>query len=97
MAAKDARDKSQMVTRKIILRINKLCKANDITLIVAGITKQTVSMLKFCNENNIPTVDISVKLYKDEMSNLPYDGHPGAKANKIFAEKLVFFLKSQGI
>lgn len=86
---------NQEVSRRLIDRIHKICKENDIQLIVAGInlSKKTIDMIRYCKKNNIPAVNIGVDNTKGGYTNLPYDGHPNAKANTIYAERLYEFLK----
>jgi hypothetical protein len=52
-------------------------------------------MLEWCRTASIKAVDISVPLTDPENTNAPHDGHPSAKANRAYAEKLVAYLKSR--
>ena len=65
-------------------------------MIVAGIKEnqnKMLRMLKFCEKQKIPNVDISVDLSKKEYNFLPIDAHPNALANREFADKLFRFIK----
>ena len=82
------------VTHALIDEISSLCKANGIEFVLAGIFSDpaTQAMLEHFKEKGIETVDISVDLSRKENTNLPYDGHPSAIANKEYARKLEVFL-----
>lgn len=83
------------VSRQIIERIRRICEKNDITLIVAGInlSKKTKDMVEYCKKNNIPATNIGVDNSEGGYTNLPWDGHPNAKANTIYAKRLYQFIK----
>jgi len=83
------------VSRRLIERIHRICQKNDIELIVAGInlSKKTRDMISYCKKNDIPAVNIGVDNTRGGYTNLPYDGHPNAKANTIYANRLYEFLK----
>lgn len=83
---------SRQISRAIIKELSVLCKANEIELVVAGIISDplTRNMLKYCAEEGISTVDISVDMNNKE--NKLDDGHPNFIANKKYANKLFNFL-----
>lgn len=86
---------SEIITKKIMLEIDKVCRSNASVFAVAGITgdHHTISMLEFLNDNNISTSDISIDLNIPEYTNLPFDSHPSDMANTKYAEKLSPFIK----
>ena len=84
------------ISRALVKRIYDICKKEGITMIVAGIKEnqnKMLRMLKFCEKQKIPNVDISVDLSKKEYNFLPIDAHPNALANREFADKLFRFIK----
>ena len=85
------------VSRALILEFFSLCKANRVEFVLAGILSDpaTRAMLEHCKTEGIKTVDISVDLSRRENTNLPYDGHPSAVANKEYAQRLGDFLSRE--
>ena len=85
------------VTQALIDEISSLCKANGIEFVLAGISSDpaTQAMLEHLKEKGIKTADISVDLSRKENTNLPYDGHPSAIANKEYARKLEVLLSGK--
>ncbi len=85
---------SHEVSKAIIEEFYRLCKANGIDFVVAGIYSDatTNEMLEYCNSKGMMTVDISVDLSIKKNTNLPYDSHPSAIADQQYAEKLESFL-----
>ena len=84
------------IPTKIIEDFNEnICKPNGIHLIIATITsdEQTKKVTAFCENKGIKTVDLFVDYTQTELSNLPYDSHPNAKAHRIYAEKMYEYLK----
>lgn len=88
-------DNSHEVSKRIMDRIHRICKENDIQLVVAGLnlSERTKSMLRYCRKNDIPAVNIGVNNRAGEFQNLPWDGHPNAWANTVYATRLYEFLK----
>jgi hypothetical protein len=82
------------VTQALIGELSRLCKANGVEFVLAGIVSDpaTQAMLEHFNKEGVGTVDISVDLSRKENTNLPYDAHPSAIANKEYARKLEVFL-----
>ncbi|MFC1851428.1 SGNH/GDSL hydrolase family protein [candidate division CSSED10-310 bacterium] len=85
------------ITQALIERIKQRCEKESIPLIVAGIKDnphhKMKKMLQACDNLKIPTVDMSVDLTIKKYTNLPYDAHPSALANQIYAQKLFLFLE----
>ena len=79
------------------MEFQRLAEAHHIPFVIAGITHDplTRNMLEFCGKQGIPAVDISVNLDLPGNRNLPYDIHPSAKANRVYADKLGSFLKER--
>ncbi len=73
-----------------------MCDRHGIALVIAGITKDamTEEMLAYCARCGIRTVDISVDLTRPGMTNEPYDAHPSAVAQRVYADKLMAYLNS---
>ena len=86
---------SQDLSLAIILEMDKICRANKIPFVIAGIAqdKRTSKMLSKCDERGIRTVDISLSNHSGIFSNDPYDGHPNAIANSYYAGKLNQYLR----
>lgn len=78
----------------LFLEIQKLCEKHQIDLLVTTITKNQRSsdLLRFCQQQGIATLDISVDLYDVANNNLPYDSHPNGNAHRVFYEKLRQYL-----
>lgn len=81
---------SHEVSKSLIEDFAELCQANQIDLVVAGITSDgpTAEMLEYCRSRGIKAIDISVDFNLKENTNLPYDNHPSAIANQQYAQKL---------
>ena len=91
-------DQSQQKTREhvtqlILEKIYRLCKENDIKLVVTDLQGYSVLLKKFAADRKIPLVDISVNLLIPEHTNAPYDSHPNAIAHRQYADKLYAFLE----
>jgi len=86
------------VSKALILKINEICKKNEIMFILAGIDSynlsETQEMIDFCKSLDIYAVDISVDHNIPGTMNLPHDGHPSPTANKKYAKKLSDYLNS---
>lgn len=85
------------ISRVLIEDFASLCNANGTEFVVAGIMPDAVTteMLEYLSRKGIMTVDISVDLGTWENTNLPYDSHPGARANQQYEQKLKSFLCSK--
>lgn len=88
---------SHEVSKAIIEEFFNICKNNGIVFVVAGIfaSPATAEMLDYCRSKGMMAVDMSVDMSIKENTNLPYDGHPSAIANRQFAQKLNSFLCSK--
>lgn len=88
---------SHEVSEALVLEMAKLAAEHKVKFIVAGIfaSAGTREMLKFAQAHGIPSVDISVDLKVPE-NRLP-DEHPSAVANRIFADKLESFLRTEAL
>ncbi|MBS9773639.1 MAG: hypothetical protein KGV59_00560 [Tenacibaculum sp.] len=89
---KQMRLKHPQITRMILDRIVTLCKENNIKLLMVNIHQNKNFLESYCFKNNISFVDISVNLNQEGYTNEPYDGHPSAKANKVYWNKLETYL-----
>jgi len=86
---------SHRISKKVILRIAELCRDNNISFALAGITNDqlTQEMLTFCSENDILNLDISVNLERGSKYRIhEFDSHPNGKAHSIYTEKLLELL-----
>jgi len=89
---KETTYQSHKVTLAIIDDFARLCKANDISFVLAGITLDARETLNRCQQLGMMTVDIAVDVSIPANNNLPYDGHPSAIANQQYEQKLEAFL-----
>jgi hypothetical protein len=65
---------------------------NEVDLLIANIWKDgTEEIQAFCKKQNLEFLDIAVDLDQAGMNNMPYDGHPSAKAHQIYTDKLLTF------
>lgn len=85
---------SHDVSKTLMREFSSLCNQNGIKLVIAGITNdpKTLEMLRYCKGEGIMAFDMSVDLSVPRNTNLPWDVHPSAFANKQYAEKLYAFL-----
>ncbi len=95
--AEEQRVRSHEVSRALIKNWATVCLKEGIPFIVAGISSDAGLMLEWCRAVGINAVDISVPLADPGNTNAPHDGHPSAKANGVYAEKLVGFLKTNAL
>lgn len=81
----------------VFQQIKALCDQHGIRLLVTGImpSLETKNTLQKLRDLGIATLDISVDLNKAEYRNVPYDDHPNAKANAIFAKRITDFIASK--
>lgn len=88
---------SHEVSRAVLDEFWNLCKSNGIEFVLAGIINDplTAEMLESFAAKGAMTINISVDLSIKENTNLPYDAHPSASANKQYAEKLGAFLAAR--
>jgi hypothetical protein len=84
----------QIVTKKILLKIKKLCKKNNIIPVLATQTfLLNDPIVKYSKEIGFFNADISLKL-KKKYRLLPFDPHPNATANKLYAQKFLEFFRN---
>jgi len=82
---------SQDVSIKIIEEIIKTCTTNNIEFFLLGIhqTTNTSYVLNYFREKDVNCLDISVDLINNKnLTNHPYDPHPGVLANIEYAKKI---------
>jgi hypothetical protein len=84
---------SRDVTRAILRDFARESKAAGAEFVVAGITRDTDKVLEACRKEGMRTVDIWTDLTQPGMRNLPYDDHPSARADAIYADKLTAYLR----
>ncbi len=80
--------------------MNTLCSKNNIKFFVSHMEteKQISKTLAYCRTNNIETLDLSIDLTDKTNLNSPFDPyHPNYKANKVFADKLLYGLARKNI
>ena len=94
--AEERRVNSHAVSRALLLNWAGVCLKEGIPFVVAGISSDAGPMLDWCRAVGLKAVDISVPLTEPGNTNAPHDGHPSAKANRVYAEKLVGFLQALG-
>lgn len=90
----EEKTKSNPVTRNIFLEINKLCKENGIRLIVTLIDNDetTEGMKDYFLKQGIEYLAFDVDWNNNEYNLYP-DLHPNEKANKVYAKKIIDYLK----
>ena len=83
-------------TLQLVGEFSNLAARAGVTLVIAAIRDgaATTDLLRWARGKEIPAVDISVDLRRDEYRNLPHDRHPSPLANKIFAQKLGRYLST---
>lgn len=89
---------SHAVTRKIIEKISQRGTENNFPVLLAHIYTgpESESLMEWARNQGLQTVDISVDLQVEGMSNRPFDAHPSAKANEIYAQVLGDFIAETG-
>ena len=95
----ELRSQSHLVSAAVIREFADVCRANDIPVVVAGITSEelTGEMLEWCRRQEIAATDISVDGREERYNNKPHDGHPSAQAHGEFASKLHTYLLEVGL
>ena len=89
------RERIQEVSRELVKNWAAFCLREGIEFIVAGISSDATPLLDWCRTAGISAVDISVPLSEPGNTNAPHDGHPSAKAHRVYAVKLIEFLNSR--
>lgn len=87
---------SHKVTKAIMKEIARLCRAEGIEVVVAGLTSDatTSDMLAYAQSEGTKTLSMFVDLSIKENNNLPFDSHPSAAAHKQYAKLLKPYLVS---
>lgn len=80
------RTRSREVSQALIREMAALAASRGVKFLVASIDGPP--MTAFYDSARIPFVDIAVDLKLPANSNKPYDGHPSARANEQYADKL---------
>lgn len=82
----------QKITKKIFLEIKDLCKKNNVipVLAIQNFLKHD-PIVNYSEKIGFYVADISVNLEK-KYRLLPFDAHPNAEANKLYAQKFLDFL-----
>jgi len=84
---KDKQDETK-ITELILDEISGICSKYGVDVLITNIGDHNDFIKNYCDKNNKQFVDISVDVSKDGYNNLPFDSHPSAIANKVYAEKL---------
>ena len=89
--------RSRNVSEALITQMAAEAKEHGVKFLVAGLEYNTPTrrMLKFLEEHGIRGIDASVDLGIKGNSNAPYDGHPSARANKVYADRLETVLRAE--
>ena len=87
------------VTFAILERFAERSRRAGIAFVVAGITRDeaTHAMLERCRAAGWRAVDVSLDLEQPGMRNLPWDPHPSARAQRIYANRLGGYLAREGL
>jgi len=82
------------ITRLMYEKIFALCNENQVKVLLMSMEEDLNFIKDVSAKNNILFLHNYVNLDEKGNSNMPYDHHPSAKANKIYAEKLYDYLKN---
>jgi hypothetical protein len=95
----DGELEKHLISERIVLNMMSMCRRKGAMFVFVGISddRETGNMLRFCSENGIPAVDISVDLNDDRYNLMPYDDHPNALANSLFKDRIMVFLLHNGL
>ena len=85
---------SHKVTKAIMKEIARLCRAQGVDVLVAGLTSDatTSDMLAYAQSEGMKTLSMFVDLSIKENNNLPFDSHPSAAAHRQYAQLLKPYL-----
>ncbi len=88
--------RSHAVSEALVKEMERIAREHQIKFVVVGISQEpnTLAMMRFAQEQGIPSLDISVDDRIKENSNAPHDSHPSAIANRKYADKIESFLKA---
>ena len=78
----------------ILQEINTLCKKKKIQLLLTNIDdyKRTTQDLDYFRTIGVKTINLNIKNNNPKYNLMPYDSHPNAVANKLFAERIYSYL-----
>ncbi len=81
----------EAVSRRCILSARDLCARRGTAFSVVFMNRGPANeaMQRFCADNGIPTVDISLDFSDPALTNRPFDPHPSALAHRLMAEKFL--------
>jgi len=82
------------VSAALIANWANACAKDGIPFVLAGISSDAGPMLNWARAAGLRVVDIAVPLTEPGNTNAPHDGHPSAKANRVYAERLTAYLHS---
>jgi hypothetical protein len=82
------------ITRLIFDEIFALCDEHQIKVLLMSMEEGLEFIKDVSAKNNIPFLHNYVDLLKEGNSNIPYDAHPSAKSNKVYAKNLYTYLKN---
>ncbi len=87
----DAQLPAEAVSRACILQARDLCAARGIAFSVVFMNRGAANeaVQRFCKENDIPIVDVSLDFSDPALTNRPYDPHPSALAHRLMAERFL--------
>lgn len=85
------------ISRRLIEEFQQRATAAEVPFVLVGMTGAagTHDTLRYAAQRGISTFDASVDTSKPGYNNLPYDGHPSAKANREYAQLLIGFLRAE--
>lgn len=87
------RVRSHEVSAALITNWANACAKEGIPFILAGISSDAGPMLDWARAAGLRVVDIAVPLTEPGNTNAPHDGHPSARANRVYAERLTAYLR----
>lgn len=95
----DGEAEKHLISERIVFNMMSMCRRKGAVFVFAGISndRETGDMLRFCSENGIPAVDISVDLNDNQYNLMPYDDHPNAEANSLYKNGIIEFLRQKGL
>ncbi|MEM9821603.1 MAG: SGNH/GDSL hydrolase family protein [Bacteroidota bacterium] len=79
---------SRRITQLLLDRIAKLCRDHGVQLLIANIDGPPAYIESYCQKRALAYVDISLDLTDTHYTSEPYDRHPNARANLIYADRL---------
>jgi tetratricopeptide (TPR) repeat protein len=85
---------SQQVTWKLLEEMNRLCQQKKISFLIGALTQDelTSQLIAHAQKSNLDLVDLAPPAEFEGCQNLPFDGHPSAKFQRLCAEKIAAHL-----